>query len=627
MNLKNIVLMAVLLLFVSSVSVMAENECNNVLLEGETDNFVTSEGTGYQITANDFVSQDYAGGVHSADFVVNGEKFTLLEGEEYTLADNGKITLKELYYQTFAGGIHRVTFCLDSEKVEVDISGEPVQFDVTVNDYPDHQDYGLSKNIQFAYVNMYTVELEGDAFKVVDVEIRGTTKDAVVTLTIQPGEMVYFEGFKTLESAKEGAKAKKALLWTAPPYKNFGTNDGKLYQTNWLEIDEFLKNNQDYAAANSLSTPYQDVGQDTTEPTFFVEDEIVEPTFKLKVKSAVKGVKLDWKDISGFGETFDKYNVVYNKGKQIVIPANSYVDFSYYNLVNLNPGDYWTFMVCPTQDKVIVGDCSNVVTVMVQGTTEIVKIEDVKDTTAKYSIWTYSHGETSRADVGKYIVDPKNNYRGKLVEVRPAKLIEDFEGNKFYEARFDVKENEIVTFISFKIGLELPKVIDNVKTYPGYHNVLENVGFKDQWMNQALCKFEKKCTGGITGEGQNILYTLNVHDVDTTVVPGPIKLPEHLINPEVGPEHEPQTICPSGCDYQNKCVPVGTKIKENGDSLFCNWNGEMDNQLTVGEVCQNDYECGSNSCMSGKCLDLEKKLEEQQNLLNRILHWLENFFN
>ena len=61
--------------------------------------------------------------------------------------------------------------------------------------------------------------------------------------------------------------------------------------------------------------------------------------------------------------------------------------------------------------------------------------------------------------------------------------------------------------------------------------------------------------------------------------------------------------------------------------MFCNWNGEMDNQLTVGEVCQNDYECGSNSCMSGKCLDLEKKLEEQQNLLNRILHWLENFFN
>ena len=546
MNMKNMILFAVLLLFVSSVSVMAENKvCDlNVLLEGETDNFVTSEGTGYQVAVSNFVNQNHAGGVHSVDFVVNEEKFTLLEGEEYTLVDNGKITLTDLYYQTFAGGIHRATFCLDSEMAEVEVNGEPIKFDVMVNDYPDHQDYGLSENIQFAYVNMYTVELEGDAFKVVDVKIRGTTKDAVVTFTIQPGEMVYFEGFKILESAKEGAEAKKALLWTAPPYKNFGTNDDKLYQTNWAETDEFLKYNQDYAGASTLSTPYQDVGNspvdvDTTEP--IVVDATPEPV--------------------------------------------------------VGPDDFQT-----TEET---------------------------DKTAQYSIWTYDHGETSRAEVGKYIVDPKNNFRGKLVEVKPAKLIEDYESNKFYEARFEVKENEIVTFISFKIGLELPQVIDNVKTYPGFHNVLENVGFKDQWTNQALCKFEKRCTGGITGEGQNILYSINPNDVDNTVVPEPVKLPEHLVNefPEVGPEHQPNMICPSGCDYQNKCVPVGTKIKENGDSLFCNWNGEMDNQLSVGEVCQNDYECGSNSCMSGKCLDLEKKLEEQQNLLNRILHWLENFFN
>ena len=84
--------------------------------------------------------------------------------------------------------------------------------------------------------------------------------------------------------------------------------------------------------------------------------------------------------------------------------------------------------------------------------------------------------------------------------------------------------------------------------------------------------------------------------------------------------------CLNGCDFQNKCLPVGTKIKPGRDALFCNWNNEMVPQLVEGESCQNNYECESNSCMSGKCLDLEKKLQEQQNLLDKILSWLDNFF-
>ena len=156
-------------------------------------------------------------------------------------------------------------------------------------------------------------------------------------------------------------------------------------------------------------------------------------------------------------------------------------------------------------------------------------------------------------------------------------------------------------------------------------------GLKNSFGTQALCKYAQKACGGITGEGQQILFSVDAENVDHVPfvkVPTPIVIPGNS-KPDfdkIIPEYQ-FVECPSGCSYEGKCLPVGTKIKENGDSLFCNWNGEMDNQLTVGEVCQNDYECGSNSCMSGKCLDLEKKLEEQQNLLNRILHWLENFFN
>jgi len=506
------------------------------------------------------------------------------------------------------------------EEVPVEeVSGDTVQFSVAVNDYPDHKDYDLSKNLKFAFINMYSVELEDDAFKVVDFETKNTGKSASVSFTVQPGEMVYFEGFKTENGAKEGAKEKQALLWSLPPFKNFGAGGKVLYQTHWTEINEYLKYDKEYAGSSSLSVPYQDVDQEIVTPV---------EKLKLKVKDNVKSAKLDWNDLSGFGETFDKYNIKFKKGKSLNNPANSYVGFSYYNLVDLHPGDYWTFKICPTKNKEVVGDCSNTVTVLVKDEVQVV---EVVDKTAEYLIWTYNNNKPIRADVAKYRVDPNNHFKGKLVEVQPAKLTEDYKGNEFYQAKLKVKENEIVAFISFEAGLTPPKTIDNVKEYPGYHNVLVNSGFVDKWDIRALCKYaQKSCSGGITGEGQQILFSIDPENVDLIK---PVKVPKPIVTPghskpdfKVIPEYE-LVECPSGCDYQGKCLPIGTKIKENGDSLFCDWNGKMKPQLGEGKVCQNDYECKSNSCMSGKCLDLEKKLDQQQNLLKRILHWLENFFN
>lgn len=96
----------------------------------------------------------------------------------------------------------------------------------------------------------------------------------------------------------------------------------------------------------------------------------------LSAESYDGGVYLEWADLSGLGDTFDKYNVLFKKGYYTTLSGSdvskSYVDWSYYNLVGLNEGDWWTFQVVPVKNEngsyVEVGDRSNVVKVKVNGT-------------------------------------------------------------------------------------------------------------------------------------------------------------------------------------------------------------------------------------------------------------------
>lgn len=88
------------------------------------------------------------------------------------------------------------------------------------------------------------------------------------------------------------------------------------------------------------------------------------------------------------------------------------------------------------------------------------------------------------------------------------------------------------------------------------------------------------------------------------------------------PITEPAKECLSGCNFEGKCLPVGTRL----NNFYCSWSGDKFRQQPVGTACENNYECSTNSCISGKCIDLEKQLEEQKNLLKKILDWLAELF-
>lgn len=79
---------------------------------------------------------------------------------------------------------------------------------------------------------------------------------------------------------------------------------------------------------------------------------------------------------------------------------------------------------------------------------------------------------------------------------------------------------------------------------------------------------------------------------------------------------------PPGCKVGDKGVPTGFRLLNEGSAQYCDMDEKLHPQKELEGSCQNNFECQSNQCSSGKCLDLNAKMEETQSLLQKILAWL-----
>ncbi|MCX6803788.1 MAG: hypothetical protein NTY48_04435, partial [Candidatus Diapherotrites archaeon] len=111
----------------------------------------------------------------------------------------------------------------------------------------------------------------------------------------------------------------------------------------------------------------------------------------------------------------------------------------------------------------------------------------------------------------------------------------------------------------------------------------------------------------------------------------------------------PEAVCSgagslacTGCENKldKTCVSTGTRIISDLGAtinpavdrtivetpLFCDLDKSFKEQKADGAVCQNNYECTSNTCSSGKCVNIQEQLTKQNDILQQIVDWLSKFF-
>ncbi len=79
-------------------------------------------------------------------------------------------------------------------------------------------------------------------------------------------------------------------------------------------------------------------------------------------------------------------------------------------------------------------------------------------------------------------------------------------------------------------------------------------------------------------------------------------------------EIKPIEDCKYGCNYEGSCFPMGVRSK----GLYCGNDLVMSSQKNSDQICENDFECSTNVCVSGKCVS--------KSLINKILDFFKRLF-
>ncbi|MCX6707028.1 MAG: hypothetical protein NT001_02700 [Candidatus Woesearchaeota archaeon] len=88
----------------------------------------------------------------------------------------------------------------------------------------------------------------------------------------------------------------------------------------------------------------------------------------------------------------------------------------------------------------------------------------------------------------------------------------------------------------------------------------------------------------------------------------------------------PVMTCTNGCAADSRCLPFGTRLAQEEKLYYCDISQSFDAQKQENDACQNNYECISNQCSNGHCVDLEKELKETRSMLANVMEWLKSIF-
>lgn len=114
---------------------------------------------------------------------------------------------------------------------------------------------------------------------------------------------------------------------------------------------------------------------------------------------------------------------------------------------------------------------------------------------------------------------------------------------------------------------------------------------------------------------------------DEPVVEEPTKEENEEAVPNSKQESSPPVnACDDGCTLNGKCMGVSSRFFAGGEPAYCGVELEIKAQKQVGYFCQNNFECLSNACSNGACVDLQKEIQETKDVLQQVLGWLSGLF-
>lgn len=111
---------------------------------------------------------------------------------------------------------------------------------------------------------------------------------------------------------------------------------------------------------------------------------------------------------------------------------------------------------------------------------------------------------------------------------------------------------------------------------------------------------------------------------DSTKIIQPTKIEQNI--PENNEKSVNRRVLCDGCLLEGNCLPYGTRMQKES-AEYCELNRAFKEQKPEGSACQNNYECTSNFCSDGQCVNIQKELKETRGLLQTILDFLKKLFN
>jgi hypothetical protein len=231
---------------------------------------------------------------------------------------------------------------------------------------------------------------------------------------------------------------------------------------------------------------------------------------------------------------------------------------------------------------------------------------------------------------------------GVCLKETPASICAMGGGFSCLDTNFDAQRNRVA--IQVKNNLGYSARISEVKLSPGTSCQNENPVQKIDHVlgNGEVGLFLINCNAkGDIKESIQIIYT-NVETGITHIASGKLYIKGSSTGPtcydgiwndgesgvDCGGSCKPceETTCASGCMRNGKCLPFGTRVVEDNKALYCSIDGKFSMQKVENAECQNSYECETNTCSSAKCVDINRKLDEQQSTMQKILKWFSRIF-